>query len=170
MNPKDNMLGILGSLTRQQEDFNRTMRQLTAPEPHVVESAPALPAHQEQREEISATLPAPVEVQALPPVAAHDPKAPLTSHSIQPSPVNDELAEQIMAELEKVETKGLTPRDLGKRVQALVPGKTTVPPHQRYRFRTVMQHLVSEGRISRLDADDPKKLRYVTASFAVESQ
>jgi hypothetical protein len=156
MNPKDNMLGILGSLTRQQEDFNRTMRQLTAPEPQVVESAPALPA--------------PVEVQALPPVAAHDPKAPLTSHSIQPSPVNDELAEQIMAELEKVETKGLTPRDLGKRVQALVPGKTTVPPHQRYRFRTVMQHLVSEGRISRLDADDPKKLRYVTASFAVESQ
>ncbi|MFA5053405.1 MAG: hypothetical protein WC565_05065, partial [Parcubacteria group bacterium] len=64
--------------------------------------------------------------------------------------------------------KGLTPRDLGKRVVTLVPGKTSVPPHQRYRFRTAMQHLVSDKRIVRLDADDPKKLRYVTAIFVAE--
>lgn len=121
-----------------------------------------------------------VETQALP----HDPKAPSVSipipslsvsipvsHSIPtPSPENDALAEQIMAELERVESKGMTPRDLGKKVQAQVPGKPSVPPHQRYRFRTVMQLLVTEKRIARLDADDPKKLRYVTSIFVPESK
>lgn len=149
---KENVLGIIGSLARQQEDFNRTMRQLTAaPEPEIVEGHRVLPAPASQ----PAALPAHVE--SMP----SDPKGPQEP---------DELAEQIMVELEKVEAKGLTPRDLGKKVAPLVPGKPSVPPHQRYRFRTVMQKLVTEGRIARLDADDPKKLRCVTSSFVPESQ
>lgn len=171
---KENVLGIIGSLARQQEDFNRTMRQLTAaPEREIVEHEAVLPAPALTPSPQPAALPARVESAHVEPVApiSASPKAPPSTEKPSPEkPENDELAEQIMAELERVESKGMTPRDLGKKVQAQVPGKPSVPPHQRYRFRTVMQKLVTEQRIARLDADDPKKLRYVTANFAPASQ
>ena len=147
MSTNQNVLDLFASLAKGQQEIAAGQSQLIrtacalalGPEPVSVPSIPALPPATE----------APAQA---------DPKA-----------QDDELMESIMTELDHAKAEGLTPRDLGKRVQAQVPGKSSVPPHQRYKFRQTMQRLVSDKRIVRLDPDDPKRLRYCIAAFAVES-